>query len=106
VSVILSTQLCMYMRLILTGFRDRTVSLYSTKIVDKKEILRTVYNNNNVDTVYLFCLAFLMSVNMQLSLSLSFTTCFDLMRPSSGVHPLKEPAALLCRLFFIQFWFF
>jgi hypothetical protein len=25
------------------------------------------------------------------------------MRPSSDVHPLTEPAALLC-LFFIQFW--
>jgi hypothetical protein len=26
--------------------------------------------------------------------SLSFKTCFGLMRPSSGVHPLTEPAAL------------
>jgi hypothetical protein len=26
------------------GFRDRAISLYSSKIVDKKEILRTVSN--------------------------------------------------------------
>jgi hypothetical protein len=26
------------------GFRDRTISLYSSKIVDKKEIFRTVSN--------------------------------------------------------------
>jgi hypothetical protein len=26
------------------GFRDRAISPYSSKIVDKKEILRTVYN--------------------------------------------------------------
>jgi hypothetical protein len=46
------------------------------------------------------CLAFLMSVNMQCcfsSSSLSFTICFGLMRPSSGVQPLTEPAALLTR---------
>jgi hypothetical protein len=28
------------------GFRDRDISLYSTKIVNKKEILRTVSNND------------------------------------------------------------
>jgi hypothetical protein len=47
------------------------------------------------------CLALLMSVNMQrcflLVHSLSFTTCFDLMLPSLGVHPLTEPPALLWR---------
>jgi hypothetical protein len=32
----------MYMSLIPNGFRDRTVSLYSSKIVGKKEILRTI----------------------------------------------------------------
>jgi hypothetical protein len=55
------------------------------------------------------CLAFHMSVNMQrcflLVHSLSFSTCFGLMRPSSDGHPLTEPAALLCR-FYIQFCFF
>jgi hypothetical protein len=41
------------------GFRDRAVSLYSSKIVDKKEILRTVSNagiycsSDKVGTVYL-----------------------------------------------------
>jgi hypothetical protein len=28
------------------GFRERVISLYSSKIVDKKEILRTVSNTN------------------------------------------------------------
>jgi hypothetical protein len=48
-----------------------------------------------------------MSVNMQRCFfisSFSFTTCFGLMQPSSGVQPLMEPAALLFR-FCIQFWF-
>jgi hypothetical protein len=41
------------------GFRDRAVSLYSCKIVDKKEILRAVSNtgiscsSDKVGTVYL-----------------------------------------------------
>jgi hypothetical protein len=29
---------------ILNGFRDKAISLYGSKIVDKKEILRTVSN--------------------------------------------------------------
>jgi hypothetical protein len=47
------------MRPILSRFRDRAISLYSSKIVDKKEILHTVSNagiycsSNKVDTVYL-----------------------------------------------------
>jgi hypothetical protein len=49
----------MYMCPILNGFRDRVMSLYSTKIVDKNEILRTVSNtgiycsSETVGTVYL-----------------------------------------------------
>jgi hypothetical protein len=41
------------------GFQDGVISLYSSKIVDKKEILRTVSNtgiycsSNKVGTVYL-----------------------------------------------------
>jgi hypothetical protein len=41
------------------GFRDRAISLYSSKIVHKKEILRTVSNtgiycsSDQVGTVYL-----------------------------------------------------
>jgi hypothetical protein len=41
------------------GFRDRAIALYSSKIVDKKEILRTVSNtgiycsSDKVGTVYL-----------------------------------------------------
>jgi hypothetical protein len=49
----------MYMCPIPNGFRDRTISLYSSKIVDRKEILRTVSNtgiycsSDKVGTVYL-----------------------------------------------------
>jgi hypothetical protein len=44
VSVILSKKVYMYIHVcpIPNGFRDRAISLYSFKIVDKKEILRTV----------------------------------------------------------------
>jgi hypothetical protein len=34
----------MYRCPIPNGFRDRAISLYNSKIVDKKEILRTVSN--------------------------------------------------------------
>jgi hypothetical protein len=50
---------CIYMCPIPKGFRDRAVSLYSSKAVDKKEILRTVSNtgihssSGKVGTVYL-----------------------------------------------------
>jgi hypothetical protein len=37
-------KICMYMCPIPNGFRDRAISLYSSTIVDKKEILRTVSN--------------------------------------------------------------
>jgi hypothetical protein len=59
VTVILSKKLYMYMYLILNGFRDRAISRYSSKIVDKKDILRTVSNTGiycsceKVGTVYL-----------------------------------------------------
>jgi hypothetical protein len=57
--LILSKKLYMYMYPIPNGFRDRVISLYSPKIVDKKEILRTVSNtgiycsSDKVGTVYL-----------------------------------------------------
>jgi predicted transport protein len=45
VSVILSKKkVYMYMCSIPNGFRDRAISLYSSKTVDKKELLRTVSN--------------------------------------------------------------
>jgi hypothetical protein len=44
VSVILSKKVYMYMDPILNNFWDRAISLYSSKIVDKKDILRTVSN--------------------------------------------------------------
>jgi hypothetical protein len=59
VSVILSKKLYMYMCPVPNGFRNRPILLYSFKIVDKKEILRTVSNtdvhcsSDKVGTVYL-----------------------------------------------------
>jgi hypothetical protein len=47
VSVTLSKNVYMYMCPILNGFRDTAISLYSSKIVEKEEILRTVSNNKN-----------------------------------------------------------
>jgi hypothetical protein len=44
VSVILSKNIYVYMCPIANDFRDRDISLYSSKIVDKKEILFTVSN--------------------------------------------------------------
>jgi hypothetical protein len=51
--------ICMYMCLIPNGFQDRAISLYSSKTVDKKEILHTVSNtgiycsSDKVRAVYL-----------------------------------------------------
>jgi hypothetical protein len=59
VSVILSKKVYMYLCPISNCFRDRAISLYSSKIVDKKEIFRTVTNtciycsSDKVGTVYL-----------------------------------------------------
>jgi hypothetical protein len=44
VSVILSKKVYMYMCPIPNGFRDTAISLYSSKIINKKEIIRTVSN--------------------------------------------------------------
>jgi hypothetical protein len=58
-SVILSKKLYMYMYPTPNGFRDTAISLYSSKIDDKKEILRTVSDtgiycsSDKVGTVYL-----------------------------------------------------
>jgi hypothetical protein len=59
VLAILSKKIYMYMCPIRNGFRDRTISLYTAKIVDRKEILRTVSNtgiyrsSGKVGTIYL-----------------------------------------------------
>jgi hypothetical protein len=59
VSVIPSRKVYMYMCPIPNSFRDRVVSLHSSKIVDKKEILPTVSNtgiycsSDKVGTVYM-----------------------------------------------------
>jgi hypothetical protein len=58
-SVILSKKVYLYMCPMPNGFRDRAISWYISKIVDKKEILCTVSNTDNycssdrVGTVYL-----------------------------------------------------
>jgi hypothetical protein len=58
VSVILSKKMYIYICTIPKGFQDITISLYNSKIVDKKEILRTVSNtgiycsSDKVVTVY------------------------------------------------------
>jgi hypothetical protein len=44
VSVILSKKVYVYMYHIPNGFRNRAISLCSSKIVDKKEMLHTVSN--------------------------------------------------------------
>jgi hypothetical protein len=59
ISVILSKKVYVYMCPIPNCFRDRAISLYSSKFVDKQEILRTVSNtgiycsSDKVGTVYL-----------------------------------------------------
>jgi hypothetical protein len=59
VSVIVRKKFCLYVCPIPNDFRDRNISLYSSKILDKKEILRTVSNtdiycsSDQVGTVYL-----------------------------------------------------
>jgi hypothetical protein len=59
ISVILSKKLYMYRCPIPNDFLDRAISLYSSKILDKKEILHTVSNtgiycsSDKVGTVYL-----------------------------------------------------
>jgi hypothetical protein len=59
VSVTVSEKIYMYMCPIPNGFRDTAISLYSSKTVDKKDILRIVYNtgiyysSDEVATVYL-----------------------------------------------------
>jgi hypothetical protein len=59
VSVIPGKKVYSYVCPIPNGFRDRAISLYSSRIVEKKEILRTVSNTgiycsiDKVGTVYL-----------------------------------------------------
>jgi hypothetical protein len=59
VSVILNKKVYMHICHILNGFRDTAILLYSSKTVNKKEILRTVSNtgiycsSDKVGTVYL-----------------------------------------------------
>jgi hypothetical protein len=47
ISIILIKKVYMYMCPIPNGFRDRATSLYSSQIVDNKDILRTVSNTVN-----------------------------------------------------------
>jgi hypothetical protein len=68
VSVILGKKLCMFMCTIPKIFRDTIISLYISKIVHKKEILRTVSDtgiycsNEKVGTVYIVYVGVLISL--------------------------------------------
>jgi hypothetical protein len=59
VSAVLSKKVYVYMCPIPKGFRDRAISLYSFKLFDKKDILRTVSNtsiycsSDKVGSIYL-----------------------------------------------------
>jgi hypothetical protein len=59
IGLVILSKMYMYMCPILNSSRDRAVSLYSSKTVDKKEILHTVSNtgiyylSDKVGTVYL-----------------------------------------------------
>jgi ABC-type polysaccharide/polyol phosphate export permease len=89
VSVILSRTFYMYMCFILNGFRDRAISLYSSKIVDKKEILPTVPNTgiycstDKVGTVYLVKYIF---ENSTVSVIVLCNSCEDMACCSSVLY--------------------
>jgi hypothetical protein len=58
------------------GFRDRAISLYSSKIFDKKEILRTVSNTGDkVGIVYLVQYVF---ENSTVNINALCNTCVDM----------------------------
>jgi hypothetical protein len=61
------------------GFRDRVMSAYSSEIVDKKEILRTVSNTgiffDKVGTVYLVCY---ISENSTVNINALSNSCEDM----------------------------
>jgi hypothetical protein len=73
------SKLYTHMCLIPNGFRDRAISLYSSKIVDKKAILRAVSNagiyssSDKVGTVYL---AYIIE-NSIVNISALCTSCED-----------------------------
>jgi hypothetical protein len=66
-----------------TGFRDRPISLYDSKIVDKKEILRAVSNtsiycsSDKVDTFYLVLYIF---ENSTVNINALRNPCEDVVR--------------------------
>jgi hypothetical protein len=72
----------MYLCLIPNGFRDSVISLCSSKIVDKKEILPTVSNtdiycsSDKVGTVYIF-------ENSTISINALCNSCEDMAYCSS-----------------------
>jgi hypothetical protein len=85
-SVILGKNLYTYMCPILSGLRDRAISLYNSKTVDKKEILRTVSNTgiycsrDKVGAVYLVQYVFKISND---NINAICKSCEDMARCSS-----------------------
>jgi hypothetical protein len=71
----------MYMCPIPNGFRDRAISLNSSKIVDKKEILRTISNtdiycsSDKIGTVYL---AYYIFENSVVNINAFCNSCEDM----------------------------
>jgi hypothetical protein len=83
----------MYMCFIPNDFRDRIILQYSSKIVDKKEILRTVSNtgiycpSDKVGTVYLMQYIF---ENFAVNINPLCNSCEDMAFCSSECIPLCE----------------
>jgi hypothetical protein len=78
----------MYMCPIPNGFRDRAVSLYSSKIIAKKEILRTVSNTG------IYCSSWY---------SLPNITHFTKIPPSTSMHfATRVRAWRVARLYCVQ----
>jgi hypothetical protein len=79
------------------GFPDRAILLYSSKIVDKKEILRTVSNtgfycsSDKVDTVYLIKYIF---ENSTVNINALWNSCEDMASKKlySEIAPLTVAA--------------
>jgi hypothetical protein len=76
--VILSKKLYMYMCPIPNRFRDRVISWYSSRIVDKREILRTVSNTGiycSNDKVCTVCLVKYIFENSTVSINALCNSC-------------------------------
>ena len=81
VSVIRSKIVYMYMCPIPNGFRDGAISLYSCKIVDKKNILRTVSNTGiycSSDKIGTRCVVQYIFENSTVNINALCSSCEDM----------------------------